>query len=53
MTRRVAQGVKMGPPAKSAELMERVRRLKGEGKSKYAISKELGMSASTVAKYII
>ena len=52
MARKVAQGVKMGPPAKSQEQVAQVRRMKEEGKSNYAISRVLGMSASTVAKYV-
>ncbi|MBH8559861.1 recombinase family protein [Hymenobacter negativus] len=52
MARKVAQGVKMGPPSKSPEQIEQVRRLKGEGMSNYAIGKAMGMSASTVAKYV-
>jgi DNA invertase Pin-like site-specific DNA recombinase len=52
MARRVAQGVKMGPPTKSQEQVAQTRRLKQEGKSNYAIAKRLGVSANTVAKYI-
>ncbi len=52
MARKVAEGVKMGPPPKSAELVEQVRQLKAEGKTNYAISKEVGISQSTVAKYV-
>jgi len=48
----VAQGMKMGPLSKSQEQIEQVRRLKAEGKSNYAIGKTMGMSISTVAKYI-
>jgi DNA invertase Pin-like site-specific DNA recombinase len=52
MARRADQGVKMGPPAKAPAVVEEVRRLKAEGKSNYAISKALVISASTVAKYV-
>lgn len=52
MARRAAQGQKMGPPAKAPAVVGQVRRLKAEGKSNYVISKALGMSASTVAKYV-
>ena len=52
MARKVAQGVKMGPPAKSQEQIEQIRRLKGGGMSNYAIGKAMKMSASTVAKYV-
>ena len=53
MARKVTQGVKMGPPTKSQEQIEQVRRLKGGGMSNYAIGKAMGMSASTVAKYVV
>lgn len=53
MARHKAQGVKMGPPTIAQEQVAEVRRLKQEGKSNYAISKTLKMSASTVAKYIV
>jgi DNA invertase Pin-like site-specific DNA recombinase len=52
MARKVAQGVKMGPPAKSQAEIEQIRRLKGGGMSNYAIGKAMKMSASTVAKYL-
>jgi DNA invertase Pin-like site-specific DNA recombinase len=52
MARSMAQGVKMGPPAKSAEQIAQVKELKQGGKSNYAIAKALCMSASTVAKYV-
>jgi DNA invertase Pin-like site-specific DNA recombinase len=52
MARKVAQGVKMGPPAKNQEQIEQIRRLKGGGMSNYAISKAMGISGSTVAKYV-
>ncbi|MGI4742831.1 MAG: recombinase family protein [Janthinobacterium lividum] len=53
MARRVAQGVKMGPPTKSEEQVEQIRELKQEGKSNYAIAKALNVSANTVAKYLV
>jgi DNA invertase Pin-like site-specific DNA recombinase len=52
MARKVAAGVKMGPPSKGQEVVDEVKRLKEEGKSNYAISKVLGISATTVAKYV-
>lgn len=52
MARKVAQGVKMGPPTKSQEQIEQIRRLKGGGMSNYAIGKMMKMSANTVAKYV-
>lgn len=53
MARRVAQGVKMGPPSKSREQVAEIQRLKQEGKSNYAIAKALNVSANTVAKYTV
>lgn len=45
MARRRAEGVQIGPPAKSAAVIEQIRELKKGGLSNYAISKRLGMSA--------
>ncbi|RZK29403.1 MAG: recombinase family protein, partial [Hymenobacter sp.] len=52
MARRRAEGMQMGPPAKSAAVIEQIHELKGNGLSNYAIAKALRMSASTVAKYL-
>lgn len=52
MARRVAAGVKMGPPSLAQQQVTEVRRLKGEGKSNYAIAKALKISQTTVAKYL-
>jgi DNA invertase Pin-like site-specific DNA recombinase len=52
MARRRAEGMHMGPPTKSAEVVEQIRQLKSTGLSNYAISKSLHLSASTVAKYL-
>jgi len=51
MARRRAEGVLIGPPTKSAAVIEQIRELKASGLSNYAISKALTISASTVAKY--
>ncbi|MGI4737578.1 MAG: recombinase family protein [Janthinobacterium lividum] len=51
MARRRAEGLPMGPPAKSAAVVAQIRALKARGLSNYAVSKQLGLSASTVAKY--
>lgn len=51
MARRRAEGAQMGPPAKSAAVIDQIRALKARGLSNYAVSKQLGLSASTVAKY--
>ena len=53
MARRRAEGVLIGPPTKSAAVIEQIRELKQRGLSNYAISKALHMSASTVAKYVL
>lgn len=53
MARRRAEGTQMGPPAKSATVVEQIQQLKCSGLSNYAVAKQLGISASTVAKYYI
>ena len=53
MARRRAEGVQMGSPAKNATVIEQIRELKQQGPSNYAVSKILGVSASTVAKYAV
>ncbi|OGX92215.1 recombinase family protein [Hymenobacter coccineus] len=53
MAPRRAEGVRMGPPAKSAAVIAQLQELKKGGLSNYAISKRLGLSASTVAKYLV
>ena len=52
LAKKKAAGVKLGTPGKSHEQIEQIRRLKREGLSNYAISKTMGISASTVAKYL-
>ena len=53
MARRKAEGVLIGPPTKSAAVIEQIRELKKGGLSNYAIGKTLRVSASTVAKYAL
>jgi DNA invertase Pin-like site-specific DNA recombinase len=53
MAGRWAGGVLIGPPTKSAAVIEQIRELKKGGLSNYAISKTLRVSASTVAKYAL
>ena len=53
MARRRAEGAQMGPPAKSAIVVEQIQQLKYSGLSNYAVAKQLGISASTVAKYCV
>jgi DNA invertase Pin-like site-specific DNA recombinase len=50
--RKVAQGVKMGPPTKSQAQVAQIQRYKQDGMSNYRIAKVLGISANTVAKYL-
>ncbi|MGI4862627.1 MAG: recombinase family protein [Janthinobacterium lividum] len=52
LAKKKAAGVKLGTPSKSQEQIEQIRRLKGGGISNYAIGKAMGISASTVAKYV-
>lgn len=53
LAKKKAAGMKLGTPGKSQEQIEQIRRLKGSGRSNYAISKAMGISASTVAKYVL
>ncbi len=53
MARRRAEGVQIGPPAKSAAIIAQIRELKVNGLSNYVLSKKLRLSASTVAKYLV
>lgn len=53
LAKKKAAGVKLGTPGKSAAQIEQIRRLKAEGLSNYAIGKTMGISASTVAKYLV
>jgi DNA invertase Pin-like site-specific DNA recombinase len=52
LVRAKSKGKQLGKPSKSQADIEQILRLKGGGMSNYAIGKTLGMSASTVAKYI-
>ena len=52
LAKKKAAGVKLGNPGKSHAQIEQIRRLKQQGLSNYAISKTMGISASTVAKYL-
>jgi DNA invertase Pin-like site-specific DNA recombinase len=52
LAKKKAAGIKLGTPGKSQAQIEQIRRLKGGGMSNYTIAKSMGMSASTVAKYI-
>ena len=53
LARKKVGGVQLGAPAKSAELLAQVRRLKASGASNQAIARALKMSPSTVAKYLL
>ncbi|TPG71971.1 recombinase family protein [Hymenobacter nivis] len=52
LDRKRAEGVKLGPPVKSADVIEQVKRLKAGGASNGAIARAMKISPSTVAKYI-
>lgn len=52
LERAKSKGQKLGTPGKKQEDIEQIRRLKGGGMSNYAIGKSMGISASTVAKYL-
>lgn len=53
LAKKKAAGVRLGAPAKSAEVVAQVRRLKASGASNQAIAQALKMSPSTVAKYLL
>jgi DNA invertase Pin-like site-specific DNA recombinase len=46
------KGTQLGKPGFDQEQIDQIRRLKGGGLSNYAISKTMGISKSTVAKYV-
>jgi DNA invertase Pin-like site-specific DNA recombinase len=52
LVRAKTKGKKLGKPAKNQADIEQIRRLKGGGMSNYAIGKTMGISATTVAKYL-
>lgn len=52
LAKKRAAGVQLGAPVKSAELIALAQGLKEEGKSNGAIARALGISPSTVAKYV-
>ena len=47
-----AAGIQLGAPVKSAALITQVQAFKAEGKSNGSIARALGISPSTVAKYV-
>jgi len=53
LAKKKAAGVQLGAPAKSAEVIAQVQRLKASGVSNQAIARALKMSPSTVAKYLL
>jgi DNA invertase Pin-like site-specific DNA recombinase len=53
LAKKKAAGLQLGAPAKSAELIAQVRRLKASGASNQAIARALQVSPSTVAKYVL
>lgn len=52
LARTKTKGTKLGKPGKTQTDIEQIRWLKGGGTSNYAIGKTLGISATTVAKYL-
>jgi DNA invertase Pin-like site-specific DNA recombinase len=53
LAKKKAAGVQLGAPAKSAEVIAQVQRLKANGASNQAIARALKISPSTVAKYLL
>ncbi|WP_201979418.1 recombinase family protein [Hymenobacter rubidus] len=52
LAKKKAAGIKLGAPTKGSVVVEQARVLKGEGKSNGFIARTLGISPSTVAKYV-
>jgi DNA invertase Pin-like site-specific DNA recombinase len=52
IVRAKSKGTKLGKPGLVQEQIDQIRRLKGGGMSNYAIGKTMGLSATTVAKYV-
>ena len=52
LAKKKAAGIKLGAPTTALVGVEQARALKGEGKSNGYIARTLGISPSTVAKYI-
>jgi DNA invertase Pin-like site-specific DNA recombinase len=50
LAKKKAAGQKLGSPSKSPAQIDQIRHLKDSGRSNYAISKTMEISASTVAK---
>jgi DNA invertase Pin-like site-specific DNA recombinase len=53
LAKKRAAGVQLGGPTKSEAQIAQIKRFKADGWSNARISKTLGMSASTVAKYLL
>jgi DNA invertase Pin-like site-specific DNA recombinase len=53
LAKKKAAGVQLEAPAKSAEVIAQVQRLKANGASNQAIARALKISPSTVAKYLL
>ena len=52
LAKKKAAGIRLGAPMKSAAVVAQAQSLKLEGKSNGAIARALGISPSTVAKYV-
>ncbi|GAB3244105.1 recombinase family protein [Hymenobacter seoulensis] len=53
LAKKKAAGIKLGPPSKDHSVIQKVQALKATGVSNQVIARAMGISPSTVAKYVL